>query len=1738
MPTLDFSSAAVAVPDFSNKAEPVIERPKSKPLDFAGPRSTTYGGPPKAAGDMSAVWSDLSEELNNPRFTTPDLEIKPDDSIAMAAGKEAINIIKGVPEFLSSDTGLLSIAAGYGAPRVVSALFSLDMAKDLGKQILESHKDWNRMTASQKTKAVVDMAGSGIFGTLTGIHATRAPKAPKAPGEILSPRTTEAVASLGESLKMPKGATPSPAAQSMAAVAETGVPIEGETTKTLTPQTEAAAREVAATPKPEPKAEDATETRKKPEDVREQREGDDKGRAHERPSTGGGVPPEAEGAAQQAIAFDPAKTGPIAESGPETSDESVGLESTESLLKRTKPGEERDAAFSARAAALKRLSRSLKSGDVIVDEDGNRYVIDQVFSDGTIFFRGKSGEYHLGPEDKIERAKTGPITAAAYKDPKTGEVWTGPNHPAILAEHGVKGFDTRESRNTPAFGYVTQSGDFIPRAESSPIAKFHDQQLEPFEHGEGGEGQPGSEQVAAKPGGETPLSETAVAPQPSTEPPKPLPEAEKVPTEPTPAAKPLVEGEKAPTAPPPPAPKAETGKEGAGGAVESFPDLPKEKARFDQGPTGYKEDVAMQRKTDQGWEKYYDQSPEQRKAAFSQIVQNLSKGTSEEMAFARGWMDARDAAQMHAAIESEKTGTGPLTAQERVELNELRETRKSRGKLGDLNQARLEWLENREREEPAPQPSAKEGEAKPPGPSDVGPGTGVGPGMGGAIPSEFGEEGSIVSNIFAAIDADREARGLEPMPPAKGRSWDQDEKIAMTRLNRDPDWIPNLIKQVSENPRPLLSWEQAGMVFTKSKWKAEQNNALRKIAQAFEDGRQDDIATAKSEEAVWADKLQEMEDAVGRGGTGSEAGRSLQAQKMGVTDDFDLVEAVMHKRGARGGKELSNEEIAALKKEVDAWKSENEKYQKSLADREKRISDLESQRAMEEAKRATEAEKAPSKYIIGIAEKIGAALHERANGARARLKGKLLSVSPEDLKDIAEIGADVIYNTGLDLAKWSAKLLGEFADDAREKIRPYLDQIFKQSQDIVEKFAEKAAPKGKSEQVKRAINKQSPQEIHSAYSKTIREKLDKGEKGKLSYYLQKLARDLYAEGVTSRDEMVDRLTEIVQEESPNMSRQEVARAWSGYGDYRQLSHDEISVALRGMKGELQQIAKLEDMQAGQPPLKSGMARREPSEVEKKLIKLVNDAKNKFQIPISDPETQLKSSLDTLKASLKSRIEDYQDRLDRKDFAPRPRREIKLDEEALRLKAARDRIYKKFREGLIADRLKNRTSWEKAMDWATKVRRSEVLTSLTVIPKLASAGLARFGALAAEDVVGEVWSHIPGVSSISAKAPLEGGGVNLRADMRGYGAAFTKGLKDAYDVIKTGHSDLDVLYGKAAESYTGESELGSALIALPGRVHGMEKSPVKRQAFERAVQRLGEWWAQQMDESGKPIDINNPMVQSRIMVDAYKYANRQIFLQDNAIAAAVNAGLRTLEQKDKTTGKPSLGKKAIATSVRTELPIMRVPLNIAAETMSYAVGWATGGGKILAAALGDGVRNLKPEEADFIMRQLKKGTIGAAVMYLGYVNRHNIGGYYQPGQRGEKQVPWGNIRVFGNNIPSWLLHNPLLECLQIGATVGNIAESQLKRGGEKQGLTMGIMGAALGVADETPIVREASEIGKAMDPRERQRVLGQHAESLLVPAAVHQAAKWTDPAKKRNPKTVGQWIRSGIPGARETVPAAK
>lgn len=63
------------------------------------------------------------------------------------------------------------------------------------------------------------------------------------------------------------------------------------------------------------------------------------------------------------------------------------------------------------------------------------------------------------------------ITAAAYQD-AAGNIHTAENHPAILDRLGIKGFETRESRNTPQFGFQTNLRPFISREEASKIEGY------------------------------------------------------------------------------------------------------------------------------------------------------------------------------------------------------------------------------------------------------------------------------------------------------------------------------------------------------------------------------------------------------------------------------------------------------------------------------------------------------------------------------------------------------------------------------------------------------------------------------------------------------------------------------------------------------------------------------------------------------------------------------------------------------------------------------------------------------------------------------------------------------------------------------------------------------------------------------------------------------------------------------------------------------------------------------------------------------------------------------------------------------------------------------------------------------------------------------------------------------------------------------------------------------------------
>ncbi|MEI9893786.1 MAG: hypothetical protein WDN28_07755 [Chthoniobacter sp.] len=85
----------------------------------------------------------------------------------------------------------------------------------------------------------------------------------------------------------------------------------------------------------------------------------------------------------------------------------------------------------------------------------------------------------------------------------------------------------------------------------------------------------------------------------------------------------------------------------------------------------------------------------------------------------------------------------------------------------------------------------------------------------------------------------------------------------------------------------------------------------------------------------------------------------------------------------------------------------------------------------------------------------------------------------------------------------------------------------------------------------------------------------------------------------------------------------------------------METTLRDLKGQLQQVAKIRDMEAKLAPSKTGVERRTPSDEERRLIKEVNELKKKGGFQVTDPATQLKTAMQAIKTRLQNEIRDLE-----------------------------------------------------------------------------------------------------------------------------------------------------------------------------------------------------------------------------------------------------------------------------------------------------------------------------------------------------------------------------------------------------------------------------------------------------------------------------------------------------------------
>ena len=509
-----------------------------------------------------------------------------------------------------------------------------------------------------------------------------------------------------------------------------------------------------------------------------------------------------------------------------------------------------------------------------------------------------------------------------------------------------------------------------------------------------------------------------------------------------------------------------------------------------------------------------------------------------------------------------------------------------------------------------------------------------------------------------------------------------------------------------------------------------------------------------------------------------------------------------------------------------------------------------------------------------------------------------------------------------------------------------------------------------------------------------------------------------------------------------------------------------------------------------------------------------------------------------KRSTAKAIADLQKQIDAGAAAPKKVRPVRtLDAEAEALAEEKGRL----RAGV--DRLLNDA---KPKDYAEKYRayhRFAILSRTGSLAKLGMAATSRIAFTPFEELTGAPLSMaLPGVSR---QAGIQGGGLNLRAEMAalkvlGQRSTYTDALMKG----KTGMNSLDARLGSKEEH--GDTP---SVLDLPGRIHGAIKTPAQRAAFARASVKLEAWAKRQ------GYDASDPMVKASLDARAYQESLRHILMNKNAATGLYRTMLSSLAHNKIN----SSAGKAGAAGLRALMPIVSVPTNFAGEVGLHLGGGIRAGVEIYAAG---GIDNLTPEQADIVMRALKKQSVGAALFAVGYFNSDKFGGAYTPGQKHEEGSPdYGGLHLPFNAVPhpywnagprvKWdaemphlLLHSPAMEVMTLGATFRKAMESAAGKPDADSISTLGngTWAAAQGIAESVPFFDMPKRIGDTMQGSDKAgRFLGSEAASLTLPGIIPEAAGMLDKDAdgnpvKRSPRGFRDELKMGA-GLRRLVPTA-
>lgn len=562
---------------------------------------------------------------------------------------------------------------------------------------------------------------------------------------------------------------------------------------------------------------------------------------------------------------------------------------------------------------------------------------------------------------------------------------------------------------------------------------------------------------------------------------------------------------------------------------------------------------------------------------------------------------------------------------------------------------------------PAPpssgEPAARVGEEPPAPPAE--------PPTAGRVSEAPPELPGATSNKEAVVNAERAARELDPVIKEARISNSESIDRAQQVIQQNPLKPQEIVTRLRDNPHErTISLEDSAVLLVE---RARLNKTRQELLTRATDETLDptERAAAKAEFNTIETQLNALDQAAQD--ARSTWGRFGQLHQRMIREDFTLA-ALERRARLEKGEPLTPEEAAQVKTIADEVAAEQAKADAAIAAAEVR----QIEKGVDEAIATSAKQPDLEPAVKSLADRIMAKLDSQAEAARKRLRERFKSLGsapdPLILADFTVLAATRIAKSAIKAGQWVSEMVKEFGENAR----PYLMQAYEAANSKLDELV----ASGTTDTKKRATVKAkvlAPGQQQERVSAAIAARVKEGESlDSLGNYIDRLTDAFIAGGIRDRQSLVAVVKGVLEPLSPGITDRKVGELISGYGRATTLSKDPLKVVKRDLKGQLQQISKLEALAAKEPLRKTGPERRTASDEERRLIKQVNEAKKAAGVVTTDPETQLKSTMDSARTRFANEIKDLTFQIET-GTRPASRTPVQYDQDILVMRGLRDRL---------------------------------------------------------------------------------------------------------------------------------------------------------------------------------------------------------------------------------------------------------------------------------------------------------------------------------------------------------------------------------------------------------------------------------------------------------------------------------